>query len=326
MKRGNSVGNITSSPSLIPKPKLPRRMSDGSKSAETSPRQPPIPPKPQSLVQNFALKDTSPELPREEPKQQEKGKTEDENQKNNFSVDFMIAAYDHAKGKEEELELSEGDIVCVLEQTSDDWFYVTSDAEVCGFVASSFLAPFDGTPPEHLLSLASALQQGGDELSYDSVSPREDTHSTPSLRASRRNTSSIPTFPTYGNRVSSGKFSADHNPLSSSKISEKIRQGSKFLKRKRRRSIGSTRGNNSSVSIVRQSSSQSLASEPSSPQSNSPTAPNLSPRTRNGSETTIPFIVRGKIVKEILATEKHYISVLTTLLDVCFTTFFISLY
>jgi len=81
----------------------------------------------------------------------------DSDKASTIDVEYMIAEYDHPRGKEEEIELNEGDIVIVLERTSEDWFYVTKDTEFCGFIASNFLAEYTGEVPEFLQQYAAQL-------------------------------------------------------------------------------------------------------------------------------------------------------------------------
>lgn len=238
---------------------------------------PPVPPKPDDLVKSFSESTFTSEVSCDS--SDIENQNLDELNKNN--LEFMKAEYDHPKGEEEELELRENDIVCLLERTSEDWYYVTKDGETCGFVAASFLTNYSGELPEQLKSIVFTA----------------DDHSETSM-------SSLESFESQKLSQTGQGGDKDHN--SSSKIKTKIRSGSKFLKRRRRKSTSFTRTTATDITIQRQDTLPELK---------------LAKATRHCNAEIIekplqPRLHREKIVEEIVFTEDHYVHILSTLIDV----------
>lgn len=249
--------------SLAPRPKKFQR-------AATDP--PSIPPKPVELTKNINdgsnFSDNSYD-------------SSDMELNDEFSVvktlEYMKAEYDHPKGKEEELELLENDIVCLLERTSEDWYYVTKDGENCGFVAASFLTEYTGDPPEHLKIIVYSVDNDSNCSDSESQkSPRDGTNS----------------------------FDRDHK---SSKVKTRIRaSGSKFLKRRKRKSTSSSRSNSTNITIQRQDTHPEFK----------PTKTTRHVEQQINQGSVQPEMKRGKIVEEIVFTEDHYVHILSTLTNV----------
>lgn len=257
---------------------------------------PPIPPKPADLTQKMEIEkeipakntvDTSLPL--------------DENA-NLIDIEYMITAYDHPKGKDEELELMKDEVVCLLERTSTDWYYVTKDGINCGFVASSFLEPYSGEPPEHLQIYAYVCdsQEGGtNNLQERKIDTNHQLYNTIRSISSPR-------------AVSKNAPRPSDNAENSSKITTKIRAGSKFLsKRKKRKSANLSTGRNN-ASIKRQETTPVLRPDTKSNQRQRRHSDN------DGQELLSPPLQRGRILKEILTTERQYNAILETLVNVIF--------
>lgn len=218
----------------------------------------------------------------------------------------MIADYEHPKGNDEELELLESDIVCVLEKTSDDWYYVTKDGETCGFVASSFLSPYEGELPEHLQCYSyinkdsQTINTKEDENKNQETKTEpisSETHQNEKIRAHRSHSSA--------STIRSNQ-KLQHND-SQSRISTRIKAGSKFLKKKRK----SVTLSSSKLNLKRQDTSPMLQPKPKIMQTQR--------RYSDGDDDqrSLPtFLLRGRILKELLTTERQYIHILEVLVNV----------